>query len=331
MRVLVTGAGGFLGSHLVERLVQDPLVHVTCVDSFRHNGDTDRLAHALTQDQRAQVTVMTHDLRAPFSRRQVAQLDGMNVIFDVASLCSVDVSIADPGPFISNNVAITVNTLDLACAVDCDLYVHISTDEVYGTTWNVDSSTDHRPSSPYAASKAAQEDICHAYRQTYSLPISIVTVSNMFGERQSNLAFIPKIIYAGLNDRLITVHTYDGKPGSRQYSYVREIVDFVVEKINNTQLSKWPKRVPLIGRHIVDNEYLVLQVSDILDRAIKYRTCDGGTSRPGYDGHYPHLDPENETDAFNDWPTSCRPTRQSFDEQLASTVNWFVRQPTWLE
>lgn len=331
MRVLVTGAGGFLGSHLVERLVQSPLVHVTCVDSFRHNGDTDRLAHALTNEQRSQVTVMTHDLRAPFSRRQVAQLAGVNVIFDVASLCSVDASIADPGPFISNNVALTVNTLDLACNVGCNLYTHISTDEVYGTTWEIDSPTDHRPSSPYAASKAAQEDICHAYRKTYALPISIVTASNMFGERQSNLAFIPKIIYAGLKNRLVTVHTYDGKPGSRQYSYVREVVDFIVGKTNDVHFDKWPTRVPLIGRHIVDNEYLVLQVAKILDKTIEYRTCDGGASRPGYDGYYPHLDPENEVDAFNDWPTSCRPTRRSFDDQVTSTVNWFIQHPTWLE
>jgi len=331
MRVLVTGAGGFLGSHLVERLVQNPLTHVTCVDSFRHNGDTDRLAHALTNDQRSQVTLMTHDLRAPFSRRQVAQLEHTNVILDVASLCSVDASIAEPGPFISNNVALTINTLELACSVGCNLYVHISTDEVYGTTWHVDSSTDHRPSSPYAASKAAQEDICHAYRQTYSLPINILTVSNMFGERQSNLAFIPKIISAGIKNRLITVHTYDGKPGYRQYSYVREVVDFITEKIENGNFDTWPKRVPLVGRHVVDNEYLVLQVSKYLGQTIEYRTCDGGASRPGYDGHYPHLDRETEDDPFNDWPTSCRSSRRSFGDQLSTTVNWFVEHPEWLE
>lgn len=326
-RYLVTGAGGFLGSHLVQRLLASPAAHVTCVDSFRHNGDTDNVADAVG-DRRDRVTVITHDLRAPLSARQVARVGAIDVILDVASRASVDESMSDPGDFILNNVALTVNTLELGRHFDCARYIHMSTDEIYGDNPEPCETTDHRPSSPYAASKAAQEDICYAYRRTYSSPITVITSANIFGERQSQLAFIPRVVSATLNDRLVTVHTHDDEPGWRRYNYVGDVADFMTRKLTHERLSDWPDRLQLAGRHVIDNETLVVDIGRILGRGVRYRLQDGGVTRPGYDNGYPHLDDAND-DRFNDWQVT-RPDQPSFSSRLEQTVRWYASHLDWL-
>lgn len=331
-RVLVTGAGGFLGSHIVEALVASPLHEVICVDSFAHNGEIDRLNLIFTNDDlRSRVRLVRHDLTVPFTPRQIHAIGHVYAVFDVASQSSVDVSISNPRDVILNNVGATVNTLELARDVNCQRYVHISTDEIYGPNDHPCSVVDHRPSSPYAASKAAQEDICLAYATTFHSPITIVTSANLFGERQSQLAFIPKIVKAGLNEGLLAVHTHNGVPGRRHYNYVRNVAEYLVRKLTEVATTNWPTRVALTGQHSVDNATLVAGVELIMQKTIRQRLVDGDQARPGYDAHYPHLDEPIE--GFSDW--ACDEDQaeknQRFYWQLEQTVNWFTEHPEWLE
>lgn len=324
-RFLVTGAGGFVGSHIVQRLVTDPSHHVVCIDSFRHNGDIGRLADAVPEKLRDRVTVLIHNLRAPLTARALYECGDLDAIIDVASSSSVDESIAYPGDFILNNVAVTVNTLDAARELACPHVVHISTDEVYGAHDELCRETDHRPSNPYSASKAAQEDVCHAYRSTFSVNVSIVTSSNMFGERQSQRAFIPRVVRAALDDHMVSIHTHHGVPGRRQYTYVGEVADFITSKLTTTLPNDWPERVALSGRHNVGNDEIVTAIGDAIGSTVRFRLVDGGSDRPGYDHKYPMLsDPGSE---FNDWDTR---RSQTFTEQLTRTVNWFTTHPEWL-
>lgn len=326
-RFLVTGTGGFVGSHVVQRLVTNPLHHVVCVDSFRHNGDVGRLANAVPDNLRDRVTVITHDLRTPLTSRILAQCGDVHALLDVASGSSVDDSIAYPGDFILNNVAVTVNVLDAARTLMCPLVVHMSTDEVYGAHDEPCRATDHRPSSPYSASKAAQEDIYYAYRRTFNVNASIVTSSNMFGERQSQRAFIPRVVRAALDDNTVTIHTHAGVPGRRQYTYVGEVAGFIVDKVLRYAPHNWPERVALPGRHDVANDEVVQMIGEILGTAIRSRLVDGGGDRPGYDHKYPPLLDDDE-DAFNDWALTRG--KHTYYDQLTQTVNWFVRHPEWL-
>lgn len=329
-RVLVTGAGGFLGSHLVEELVKDPTLQVVCVDSFRHNGEVDRLNLVLTDHTRPRVRLLNHDLNVPFTSRHVRQLDSVYAIFDAASQSSVDVSIAQPREVILNNVNATLSTLELARELGCQLYLHVSTDEVYGAVHEMCSAAEHQPSSPYAASKAAQEDICRAYRVTYGLPVKIVTSANLFGERQSSLAFIPKIVKAALDRSTVSVHTYDGQPGRRDYNYVRDVSRYLTAKMREVAADRWPERVGLGGRYTCDNESLVEGVERALRMPIRRRRIEGIQARPGYDGFYPDVSADL-LDGFGDWLPAATVADDEFFSRLKDTVNWFVANHDWLD
>lgn len=322
MRVLLTGAGGFLGSHILENILRDTDWDVVCIDSFQHNGVTDRISSIVSSTRATDVVV--HDLTAPFSLRQIARIYPVDAIIHAASRCSVDESIQYPVEYITNNIASTVNMLELARQVRSCYYIHISTDEVYGSHNGLNLPNNHQPSSPYAASKAAQEDISLAYRRTYDIPLTIVNSSNIFGERQSHLAFIPKVVRAVLNDESIEIHMRAKKPGERYYTYAPNIAAFLVTAIDN-QLSYeednyFAERLPLQGQQLINNQDLAERIAKILDRKLKSKAVLAEDIRPGYDASYVNL----LSNAL--W----RP-RISFDEGLENTVLWFADHREWLD
>lgn len=318
MRVLVTGAGGFLGSHVVETLLANTSCDVVALDSFRHNGAVDRLLAALDADA-SRVTTLVHDLRVPFSPRQRDLVGSLDVVFDVASRCSVDESIHDPADFIMNNVGVTLTTLELARALKVERYIHVSTDEVFGAASD-ESLCGHAPSSPYSASKAAQEDVCLAYARTFDVPLTIVTTGNMFGERQSQLAFVPRVVRALLNAQVISVHVYDGVPGSRHYSHARDVADWFV----SGALIEPARHVVLPGRYHVDNLRMVELIATALDRPFAIDLVEATSVRPGADKVYPDLI------ADDGWLEPTTLATQSLEDRLGRTARWFAEHPDWL-
>lgn len=284
MKVLLTGVGGFLGSHVLSELIHDGH-DVVGVDSLSHNGDSLRVAEAttcLTDD--AKFHWMCHDLTAPFSARQYEKIGEVDAIIHVASLASVDVSINDPVTFVRSNVNSTLMMLELARQTLPYKFIHMSTDEVYGTSSPCGDSH-HMPSSPYAASKAAQEDLCSAWSSTFNVPVSIVRSANMFGERQSELAFIPRVVRAVVNDNIVPIHVdHEGKPGTRNYSYVGNVARYLInEAVSSTGTLA---NATLRGQMTLDNFGLALSVASILDRELRYEFVDATTVRPGYDHRY---------------------------------------------
>lgn len=324
-RVLLTGAGGFVGSHVLEVLLDHTDWEVVAIDSFRHNGHTD----ALYGVGHGGVLVMPHDLTAPFSPRQYETIGKLDYIIHVASRCSVAESIESPADFVRNNVDSTLTILELArqqwCWEDQDVrlfdhrLIHLSTDEVYGVG-PTQSYTDHRPSSPYAASKAAQEDLVHAWSHTYGFPATIVNSANMFGERQSQLAFIPRVIRAVLRGTPVQIHTWHGVPGRRRYTYVRNtaqaIVDFLTAADLRGQSAR--ARLALPGQDEINNLALAERIAAIIGASLRYKLVDGVAVRPGYDASYSQLQGDSS------W------ARLAFDEGLERTVKWYVQNPGWL-
>lgn len=230
-RVAVTGAGGFVGHHVVEHILSNTDWHIVCLDSFRHRGITPRIRELVTANPRwrERLTVITHDLNAPVDPITAQQIGDLDVVFHLASESHVDRSISDPAPFITNNVNVAVNVLDwLRGLADPPILIAVSTDEVYGPApvgyahheWDPII-----PSNPYAASKAAQEAVTVSYWRAYGLPVVMTNTMNIIGERQDTEKFVPMLIKRTLTGEQIEIHGQDGVAGSRFYLHARNQAD----------------------------------------------------------------------------------------------------------
>lgn len=326
MFIVLTGAGGFFGSHVLDALLAETSYEVICVDSLQHNGLTPNVRDVRDRhsaDTWGRVTFITHDLRVPFAPIDEARVTLADYVINAASLCQVEQSIAHPRWFIDNNIRIMLTMLDLARRMPTlRRFIHISTDEVYGPHGG-DTTTDYEPSSPYAASKAAQEVIGNAYSATYGLPLTVVNCANMFGPRQSQLAFTPQVIRKVLESELIRVHTTkSGRPGWRNYAYAPNVARHIVHRLlahDDSGIRTLPRRVQLGGHTQVDNLELVTRIGKILEMPPNYELVPGADDRPGWDATYA---------AFSD--TDWDP-RTHYDAALGETVDWFVSHREWLD
>lgn len=322
--VLVTGVGGFVGSHVVETLLDRTDWRIVGVDSFRHNGDFVNVV-AAAGHATSRVTAVVHDLTVPFSERRLRELRDLELdyVINVASRSHVDESIADPAEFVLNNVTATLTVLELCRTVTPRQLVHISTDEVYGP-YRPTSVHEHRPSSPYAASKAAQVDLVNAWARTYAIPTTVVSSANMFGERQCATAYIPIIVRTLLDGAQLNMHYHEGRPGERSYTYVRNVAERIVDElliINNTDNlddpdeSRLPstdvRHITLSGQRRVDNHTLANRVAEIAGFTLNAQPVDAGSRRPGYDHTYAALG--------GTWTPAV-----DFDEGLRRTVTWLL-------
>lgn len=312
--VLVTGVGGFVGSHVVESLLERTDWHVLGVDSFRHNGDFINLVTAAGHTTN-RVTALVHDLTVPFTPSRVRHLDdvGVDYVVNVASRSHVDESVLEPREFVSNNVELMLTVLELCRSLKPRRLLHVSTDEVHGPTGWAALET-HQPSSPYAASKAAQLDLAHAYARTYGVRTTVVTSANMFGERQMSTAFVPLVVRALLTGSRLGVHHHAGRPGSRSYTYVRNVAGRIVDELlrldavsNDVTFDD----LPLPGQRLIDNLTLAQGVAELVDRPLNWYVVDGHDRRPGYDPTYPRL------------PGTWLP-EVAFVDGLARTVRWYL-------
>lgn len=312
--VMVTGAGGFVGSHVVEELLARTDWHVVGVDSFRHSGELDKLLDA-RGNHVDRVTLLTYDLTVPFLPRKVRQLMDVDYVVNVASRSHVDESVREPAEFVVNNVRLMLTMLELCRQVKPRRLVHMSTDEVHGPLGTL---MEHRPSSPYAASKAAQLDLAHAYARTYDVPTTIVTSANMFGERQMPTAYVPLVVRALVTGATLDVHYHQGRPGERSYTYVRNVVARVVDELRDVDDDDVNPVVPtrsvvLPGQRRVDNLTLALDVATAAQLPLSWREVEAVSRRPGYDATYTTLD--------GDWEPVV-----DFDHGLYRTVRWYLNE-----
>lgn len=220
-RVLVTGADGFIGSHLVERLVADGAdVRAFCIYNSRGSwGWLDEAEPAV----RAALDVRLGDIRD--SRFVEAAAEGIDVIFHLAALIAIPYSYAAPASFIDTNVSGTLNVLEAARRAGVRRLIQTSTSEVYGTPDALPIREDHplRAQSPYAASKVAADQLGLAYARSFGLPVVVLRPFNTFGPRQSARAVLPTILRQLLAGRTeVRLGRLDPR---RDLTYVADTVD----------------------------------------------------------------------------------------------------------
>jgi dTDP-glucose 4,6-dehydratase len=327
-RVLLTGASGLLGSHALKRILKTTDWEVVCLVTFTHKGIQDRVIAAGDEDF-DRVKVLICDLSSPISDVTRQKIGHIDYVINFASESHVDRSIANPAPFIINNVQLICNLLDWAREAKPEKFVHVSTDEVFGPYQDrhfVEWDT-HLPSNPYSASKAAQEDIIFAYWRTYNIPVAIVNVMNIVGEFQNVEKFTPMIIKKILNNETVDIHTYDdGKIGKRFWLYAGNMASALMHVLDQPIWLPSDANRPLRFNIAGDAEYSNLdwaqKIAKIIGKDLKYRFLDSSLSRPGYDSSYA-LDNSKLLDSG--WTPPY-----DLDEALDRIVKWYMENPEWL-
>jgi NAD dependent epimerase/dehydratase len=196
-RVLVTGADGFIGSHLVEHLLNEgcKIRAFVYYNSFNNWGWLD----TLSKTQINQIEIFAGDIRDPNGVRTA--MKDIDIVFHLAALIAIPFSYHSPDSYIDTNVKGTLNIIQAAKDLGVERALITSTSEVYGTAQYVPIDENHtrQPQSPYSASKIGADCIAESFYRSFSLPLTIVRPFNTYGPRQSARAVIPTIITQLLN------------------------------------------------------------------------------------------------------------------------------------
>ncbi len=217
-KVLVTGAGGFIGSHLVKRLMEYGY-DVTALVKYNANGSwgwLDTFHRSVIKDIRVELG----DVRDP---EQMMRYKNMDIIFHLAALIGIPYSYVAPRSYVDTNINGTLNMLQV-CRENGATYIHTSTSEVYGTALYepIDEKHPIQTQSPYSATKSAGDSLAKSYYLSFDLPVIIVRPFNTFGTRQSLRAVIPTIISQACKDDVIKL----GDPSTmRDFIFVDDTVE----------------------------------------------------------------------------------------------------------
>lgn len=200
-RVLVTGSGGFIGSHLTELLVARG-ADVRAFVRYNSRNDPGMLAY-VSPEIASEIEIVPGDLRDPESVTRAAQ--GREIIFHLGAQIAIPYSYINPRDFVETNVVGTLNVAQAAIAHGASRMIHVSTSETYGTAQTIPITEEHplEAQSPYAATKIGADKLVDGFHRSFALPSTIVRPFNTYGPRQSARAVIPTIISQALfSDRV---------------------------------------------------------------------------------------------------------------------------------
>jgi len=329
---MVTGASGFFGSHLLRHLMVNTDWEFVCPCSWQHKGTPERLENAINGLDKSRVTVITHDLTAPFTDVTKKRIGHIDYILNIASNSHVNRSIDNPGEFVIGNTAIAFNLLEYAREIKPEIFLQFSTDEVYGVApegVNHPEWASIVPSNPYSASKACQEAIAISYWRTYNVPLIITNTMNLFGETQDAEKYTAQLIKKIVNDETVTVHGSEGNIGSRFYLHARNGADavyFILKnlppKLYNEGENMLPDRYNIVGDVEMDNLALAKLVAEMLGKELKYELLDFHKGRPGHDRRYA-LDGAKLKNLGWQAP-------MEFKQSLKKSIEWTLNNKQWL-
>ena len=335
VKVLLTGVGGFMGSHVLEEILSSTDWNVVGVASWRHKGTPERIEEVLKghPEWQDRLEIITHDLTAPFTERTKQRIGKVDGIINVASESHVDRSIEDPVPFVMNNVSLMLNMLEFAREVKPDVFLQISTDEVYGPApdgVNFKEWSTQLPSNPYSASKSAQESICISYWRTYGVPVIITNTMNLFGEMQDPEKYTAQLIRKISNGETVHVHGTPEDVGSRYYLHARNQANALLYIVQNVEPQMYtdkggidrPHRFNIVGDVEMDNLQLAQKVAELMQKPLKYEFVDHHATRPGHDRRYA-LDGTKLKE--HGWKAP-----KGFEESLDKYIEWTLNHKLWL-
>lgn len=307
-KVLVTGAGGFIGSHLTERLVElgartRALVRYNSAGSW---GWLD------ASPVKSEIEVISGDIRDRDSLQRA--VDGVEVVFHLAALIAIPYSYHAPLSYVRTNIEGTLNVLQAAMQANAELVVHTSTSEVYGTAQTVPISEEHplQGQSPYSASKIGADKIAESFQCSYGLPIVTVRPFNTYGPRQSARAVIPTIITQALESDAIRLGNL---APTRDLNYVTDTAEGFIRAAEKPEA---------VGRVINIGTGCEISIGELATTILKMMgkenlsvTCEDDRVRPEKSEVERLCADNRKAREILDWQP-----RVSLEEGLAQTIVW---------
>lgn len=310
-KILVTGADGFIGSHLTEELVKQgfDVKAFSLYNSFNTWGWLD----TLPQDIMENVEVFTGDVRDPNGVREA--MKGTDAVFHLAALIAIPFSYHSPDAYVDTNIKGTLNVLQAAKQLDLDKVLITSTSEVYGTAQYVpiDESHPYQGQSPYSATKIGADRLAESFCRSFGLPVAIVRPFNTYGPRQSARAVIPTIItqlLAGKEEIRLGSLT-----PTRDFNFVKDTAQGFIEIYRSDKT---------VGEEIniaTQNEISIGELAEELIRQINPQAkivCDEERLRPEKSEVNRLLGSNEKIKMLTDWEP-----RFTFEEGLAQTIDFF--------
>lgn len=317
--VAVSGADGFIGSHLVEHLLQSTQLRIRAMswyNVFGHHGWLDQVMERIPDADRQRVEIVVGDVRDAAAMQRF--LDGAHRVIHLAALIAIPYSYLAAESYVDTNIRGTLNLLEAARHARISRFVQVSSSEVYGSAQTAPMTETHPCSaqSPYAATKIAADQLALSYYHAHQLPVSVIRPFNTFGPRQSVRAIVPTIIVQALSGDEINLGRTD----------VTRDLAFVSDTVRGLAMASDPE-LPINGQTIQlgsGHEFrineIVSAVSEILGKNIRIKE-DQSRMRPTTSEVTRLLADISKANALLGW----RP-EVSFRDGLAQTIDWFRDQ-----
>lgn len=309
--VLITGADGFIGSHLTESLLNEGCKVRAFVyyNSFNSWGWLDSLPKEILKN----IEIFSGDIRDPNGVRNA--MKDIDVCFHLAALIAIPFSYHSPDSYVDTNIKGTLNVLQAARDEECEKILVTSTSEVYGTALYVPIDEKHpfQGQSPYSATKIGADRLAESFYRSFNLPVSIVRPFNTFGPRQSARAVIPTIITQLLSGK--TEIKLGSLAPTRDFNYVKDTVAGFIE------IAKSDKT---IGEEINIATQVEISIGDLATELIKQINpaarivTDDSRLRPEKSEVERLLGSNQKIKALTEWVA-----RYDFASGIAETVEWF--------
>jgi dTDP-glucose 4,6-dehydratase len=331
--LVITGGAGFIGSNLVHYALAHTTDRLVIVDKLTYAGNLLNLEGALTDPR---VTFVEADIADAAAMRRLFADSRPDAVLNLAAETHVDRSIDSPRPFVDTNILGTFVLLETARQYLAGLptdtsggfrFLHVSTDEVYGTlgeSGQFSEDTPYAPNSPYAASKASADHLVRAYFHTYRLPVLLTNCSNNYGPRQFPEKLIPLMVLNAIDGRALPIYGNGGNV--RDWLQVDDHCAGLLLVLDRGRVGE---KYNIGGGSERTNLQVVDGICDALDRL---RPRDGGyralktfvPDRPGHDWRY-------AIDASRIRRELGWEPRHTFEEGLLETARWYLEHRDWCE
>jgi len=330
-KILVTGGAGFIGSNYVNHQVSLGKNHIVNLDSLTYAGDLDNIENPNHENY----TFVKGDICDLEFIKKLFKEHQFDRVIHFAAESHVDNSISDPSAFIDTNITGTFNLLQTAYKLwmkepfqfkkgfENARFLHVSTDEVYGTLGEeglFTEETPYAPNSPYSASKASSDMLVRSYFHTYGMPVVTTNCSNNYGPHQHDEKLIPTIIRKAVRGENIPI--YGQGTNIRDWLYVLDHCKGIALAVDNGKLGE---TYNIGGRNERNNLYIAEKICAILDK-LKPREKGSYTElitfvkdRPGHDFRYA-ID-ATKIEGELGWKAE-----ETFETGIEKTINWYLKK-----